>query len=249
MERLIARAMLVLAAVLAAVPAEAAGPKIRVSPQKLNFGVVAVEQTCTLYVAVTNLGNQALTVSALELAAGGSPAFTLPSPPAVPFDLSPRRSKLVKVAFLPTDETAATATLEVTSNDPATPVATVALKGTGREPNQLGVDAILAFFDDATSQDPPTLTGVGGNWPWLATWRLHWTRSLLVAAQRSDAQAQTEAAWILLYLTYLRCDGQPWPPDFVEGDAAPQLADMIWTELDAYLTKVKPPATTTAPVN
>jgi hypothetical protein len=250
MARLLERGLFLLAAVLAAIPADAAGPSIRVTPQTLNFGVAPVGQTRTLYVAIANVGSQTLTVSAVALESGGSPAFTLPVAPTVPFDLAPRRSKLVKVAFLPTDESTPAATLDVASNDPATPVAKVTLKGTGRTPNQLGIGTLLTFFDAATSQSQPTLAGQGGNWPWLATWRLYWMRSLLVAAQQCDSQAQTEIAWVLLYMAYLRCDGQPWPPDLVEGTAALQLAGMIWTTLDAYLTKVKPPpATTAAPVN
>jgi hypothetical protein len=110
--------------------------------------------------------------------------------------------------------------------------------------NVLGIDQILAFFDESvTPSNPnqaPALQGATGSWPGVAGLRLQWMRSVLAAAQYCDQMDQTGLASILLFYAYLSCDNQPWPADLVEGEAAPQLAEMIGESLANYLNGLKP---------
>jgi Abnormal spindle-like microcephaly-assoc'd, ASPM-SPD-2-Hydin len=244
MQRRLSKLGTALAAVILLVASAYAQPIIKVAPSSPNFGSVVVGQSRAIVIVITNAGTQTLTVSGISLNAGDSADFTTPSIPTTPFDLSPRRSKRVYISYSPSAEGAISATLEITSNDPNKPVVNVTLTGNGRSANQLGIDKIIAFFDESASPSDPnlaiTLQGVPGSWPGLADIRLHWMRTLLATAQNLDNAGWTEWAWIFLYYAYLRCDGQSWPPDLVQGEACPQLAQMIWDSLDSYLNSVKP---------
>ena len=50
---------------------------------------------------------------------------------------------------------------------------------------------------------------------------------MLVAARELIERGRIGLACEVLNRAYNRCDGEPWPPDFVIGEARPRLADMI----------------------
>ena len=85
------------------------------------------------------------------------------------------------------------------------------------------IDAILDFFDE--SVEDGTLEGRGRGW--LAKLRLCLMRQLLVIAGEFIEHDRLNKARFLLQCAHKRCDGEPWPRDFVEGPATEELAEMI----------------------
>ncbi len=105
-------------------------PAILVSPINIDFGSVAlnVNPPATTPVFISNKGLGLLTVQSLTIAGAG---YTLVSPPATPFNVGDAASKIV-VGFSPaTAGPNQTGTLTIRSNDPALPLVTVSLSGTG----------------------------------------------------------------------------------------------------------------------
>ncbi|MBI5684477.1 MAG: choice-of-anchor D domain-containing protein [Verrucomicrobia bacterium] len=120
---------------------------VAVSPSSLSFGAVIIGQSSTLTLTISNSGNTAGTVS--SIAKSGSANFALGAgAPATPFTVAAGASVTVPVVYTPTAAGAASGTLTITSNSPTTPVATVALSGTGNAPaapNLGATPASLAF--------------------------------------------------------------------------------------------------------
>jgi len=90
------------------------------------------------------------------------------------------------------------------------------------------IEEILDFVDE--SVDVGTLTGEGPGKS--ADNRLNALRNKLEEAQRLIEAGLYEEACDQLWSTYRKCDGEPRPPDFVTGDAADDLADMILVVMD-----------------
>jgi hypothetical protein len=87
------------------------------------------------------------------------------------------------------------------------------------------IAAILQFFD--ASVENGTLVGCG-RIPRVAQAQLRALREMIEASAELIRRGLTRAARLLLTRAYQRTDGERWPlPDFVEGEAAPVLADMI----------------------
>jgi hypothetical protein len=83
----------------------------------------------------------------------------------------------------------------------------------------------LDLFDD--SVDNGTLPGDGPGKS--AENRRHALRNMIEAAGDLIGNGDIAGACQLLYDTYLKTDGDPQPPDFVKGSAAPELASEILT--------------------
>ena len=88
----------------------------------------------------------------------------------------------------------------------------------------IGIDAIIEFFNKSVAD--ASLTGVGKN-PWLVKLRLFFMREMLVIAKELIEHEKTGCACLTLERASLRCDGDNRPPDFVKGEAVPQLNNMI----------------------
>jgi hypothetical protein len=90
------------------------------------------------------------------------------------------------------------------------------------------IEEVLAFVDE--SVDAGTLTGEGpGN---SADNRLNALRNKLEEAQGLIEAELYEEACDQLWSIYRKCDGDSHPPDFVTGEAAEDLADMILLMMD-----------------
>jgi hypothetical protein len=90
------------------------------------------------------------------------------------------------------------------------------------------IEDILDFVDEAV--EAGTLTGNGpGN---SAGNRLNALRNKLEAASDLIEEGQYEEACDHLLSIYRKCDGESRPPDFVTGDVANDLADMILLLMD-----------------
>lgn len=85
------------------------------------------------------------------------------------------------------------------------------------------IDDILNFFDESVIDG--TLEGVGSGKS--ANNRLKAFRKMLVKAGQMIDKENLNAASNKLNTIYKKCDSQPKPKDFVAGEAAPELANMI----------------------
>ncbi|MEP7342305.1 MAG: choice-of-anchor D domain-containing protein [Acidobacteriota bacterium] len=102
-------------------------PIIQAMPDPLDFGKVCLGKSKELPLTITNTGECNLTVSGISFS---STEFKLVSPPAFPFVIPPGGSRVVMVSFMPVGMTGARmATMAINSDDPATPLKVVTLKG------------------------------------------------------------------------------------------------------------------------
>src|SRR5580704_3539739 len=102
------------------------GVAIEISPSSVSFGNVAMGQSATKTVTLTNTGTEALSVSGISVAGTG---FTA-SGPHLPISLAAGQSTSISTVFKPTSGKADTGTITITSNAPGSP-SLVALSGTG----------------------------------------------------------------------------------------------------------------------
>lgn len=110
-------------------------PNIVTTPGSLAFGNVETGSSADLVTTITNTGTADLTVTGL---ATTNVDFSVVSP-ATPFTVAPGAPGVdVTVRFAPASVGAASGDLNVSSNDPDEPVATVPLSGTGVEPPSFG---------------------------------------------------------------------------------------------------------------
>lgn len=85
------------------------------------------------------------------------------------------------------------------------------------------IEDILTFFDISSADDTLVGSGPGES----AEGRMNARRNMLEAAGFLTEDGDYEGACELLWDAYYKTDGDPIPPDFVEGDAADDLAQMI----------------------
>jgi hypothetical protein len=106
--------------------AAATGPSIEISPSTVSFGDLAVGQSATKTLTVTNNGTEELTVSGISVTGTGFSA----SGPKLPMSLSAGQSASISAVFKPTAGTADTGTITIASNADGSP-SRIALSGTG----------------------------------------------------------------------------------------------------------------------
>jgi hypothetical protein len=96
-------------------------------PSSITFSNVIVGQKSSQTVQISNNGKANLNVTGVSLTGAG---FSLGSI-SVPFQLAPGASKNFTVTFSASSATSSKASLTITSDDPASPLMTVAVQGTG----------------------------------------------------------------------------------------------------------------------
>src|SRR6202167_2740649 len=106
--------------------AAATGPSIEISSSTVSFGDLAVGQSATKTVTVTNDGTGVLTVSAISVTGTGFSA----SGPKLPMSISAAQSTSISAVLKPTAGNAETGTITITSNAEGSP-SRIALSGTG----------------------------------------------------------------------------------------------------------------------
>jgi len=102
-------------------------PQIALNTASVQFGTVTVGSTGKSSMTISNAGTADLTVSLISLAGA---EFGI-SGIATPKTIAAGTSATATLTFQPTLAGAASGILTITSNDPATPTATVSLNGTG----------------------------------------------------------------------------------------------------------------------
>ncbi|HSO67328.1 MAG TPA: choice-of-anchor D domain-containing protein, partial [Desulfatirhabdiaceae bacterium] len=94
----------------------------------LNFESVKVKESEKKTLKVTNKGTAKMTVSKVEVVGTYASAF---KPSVTAFNVEPSKTYELKIEFKPTASLYYSATLRIYSNDPDTPVRTIALSGKG----------------------------------------------------------------------------------------------------------------------
>lgn len=117
---------------------------INASPLLLNFGSVEIGTNKTLSITVTNSGGLDCAVDRLTLVTQSS-NFTV-NAPAVTFPVGAGTSQVISVTYTPTDNSGATGTLEIDSNDSDNRLILISLTATG-------VTAACRLTIDPTSLD------------------------------------------------------------------------------------------------
>ncbi|MDX1982802.1 MAG: choice-of-anchor D domain-containing protein [Bryobacteraceae bacterium] len=108
------------------VPPGVAAGRLSVSPATLDFGTVTMGLSRQLALTLRNYGDGPVTVRSM---AASSPMYAISVP--LPFTVAAGEDRAVAVRFTPSAAGPATAILSVESSDASTPIATVALTGTG----------------------------------------------------------------------------------------------------------------------
>jgi hypothetical protein len=91
-------------------------------------------------------------------------------------------------------------------------------------PSEISIDAIINFFDEAVSAE--TIYGRGRK-SCIANARLWIFGQMLQSAKRHLERGRINRACRTLNRIVRRCDGEPWPKDYIEGEAVPELYNMI----------------------
>jgi len=156
-------------------------PNISVALESLNFDTVGVGKTSTQTVTITNTGEAALVIGILSITGTNLDEFSIENDTCSNQTIPLNNSCTVDIVFSPTSEGDKSATLEIPSNDPDTPIVNVPLSGTGKylqiiipEPNTISAVPKSKFtftvrYD--VSDNDNTLTGIG--------LRIHYDSSIL----------------------------------------------------------------------
>lgn len=113
-------------------PSQAVTPLslISVSPASIDFGEVAVGDSATQSVTITNVGGEVLAIGTIATALP-SDAFAVVNDGCSGQQIGPDTSCLFEVRFAPVTAGAESADVEIPSNDPDTPVFSLPVTGTG----------------------------------------------------------------------------------------------------------------------
>jgi hypothetical protein len=198
------------------------GPDIDVAPPNLDFGMVDVGDLSVGIVTITNVGDLDLTVEQVALSGDSDPVFSL-LPLSLPAVVPPDGVLDVEIHFAPVTEGLVEGQLEISSDDPDSPLVTVDLVGEGVPFDDQVMQLLDEVFDPAVENGTLMGEGPGHSGPG----RLGALRNMIEAAgDLIDAGFIDEACDQLLDAQN-RCDGLFPPPDFVTGSSAPVLFDEI----------------------
>lgn len=214
----------VIAVALVLPAAAAADPRIEVIPSAHDFGEVDVGSSAIAALLVANFNGHDLIIDGVGFSDGSSADFALLTPIVLPHIVPPLGTLDLEIVYAPSAEGYAVAGLEVSSNDPAAPLVTVDLSGTGVAAAPLTIEDVLAFFDAGV--EAGTIEGTGPTGQAKTSHQRVFRSTLLLAADAID-DGNMELACQMLARSYLRSDGQDGPKDFICGDDCPELNTMI----------------------
>jgi hypothetical protein len=198
-------------------------PEIDVSPLTYDFGDVEIGNVATSIVTVSNIGTARLVMHDYSISGSSEFAVNGPSLPAL---LGPTESADLEVTFTPISEGESTGELTILSDDLDEATVVVSLGGTGvvvEPPPSEQISEILVFIDTSITTGELQGTGSGNS----ATGRVGALINMIEAAGDLIEEGNLDAACGQLRAAYRKVDGDPRPPDFVEGAEAPALANQI----------------------
>jgi predicted outer membrane repeat protein len=205
-----------------------AWPDVEVAPSELeyDFGDVNIGTSDMTFVTIYNSGSANLTVSAISFTPDSNSDFSITSGPSLPAAIEPDGFVYVGITYSPSVEGYVTAILEIISDDPDEDLVQINLGGFGVQtelPPEGQIAEILAFFDASVADGGLLGSGPGKS----AQGRLGALRNMIEASGDLIEDGLLEEACEQLLDAYNRIDGQPRPPEFAQGTAAPTLAGMI----------------------
>jgi hypothetical protein len=156
---------------------------------------------------------------------GSSPHFTITSYPSASI-VEPNDAVDVEITFSPVSEGISSAILEISSDIP-NPTVDVQLSGNGvpaEDPPEEQITSILDFISESVESGSLEGSGNGNS----AGNRLNALINMIEAAGDLIEAGNIDGACGKLMAIYKKCDGLARPPDFVEGEARAELAQMIF---------------------
>lgn len=108
------------------------------APTEVNFGSIPVTRPDTFSIAVRNTGNAPLTLQRATFLMEGFSVLT-----ELPLTIARNVTQNIQVIYTPTSEGTINATMQLYSNDPASRMKSIRLKGEVYEPNELSLAAEL----------------------------------------------------------------------------------------------------------
>ena len=203
---------------------------INVSPLVYDFGNVEVGSSATITITIANTGDSSIAVNDISFQAGSDSAFAITSAPYLPVFFGSGGVKDVNVTFTPLEWKEYSAVLEIRSSDPDEPMVEVILSGSGGFPSPAEqIQYILDFIDDSVNNGNLSGSGPGKS----AEGRFKAFVNMLESIDGFIEDENFFQAYQQLDGTYNRTDGQKSPPDFVSGDAASELAELILTLMES----------------
>jgi HYDIN/CFA65/VesB-like, Ig-like domain len=202
-------------------------PDIGVSPIILGFGEVMLLKSRTQAITVSNVGSKDLVVN--SVAFEGPPAdFSLFSSLTTPFTLAPGNNQTISITYSPRAMGDASAILAITSNDPDTSKVVVSLNGTGvasQAPADEQVSQIADVIQTAIATGTLTPTMPGNQATQLI--------DQIFSAKQMAAAGKSAAACAQLKNALQRVDGNPIPPDFLEGPDRELVRQLIQNTIES----------------
>jgi hypothetical protein len=211
---------------------------ISITPMQYDFGDVVIGTTVTTVVTATNIGDDDLCLSTIELAVKGDyEILTSVWPPywLDPYDIFPEESSVdFEVSFTPHLEGYSSTELVFGSDDPVNPVMDIVLTGRGvnisPDVEQIQQELESSVIEGSIEGD----IGNGNPNSNLAAKNLDHFRDILQAASDLYNAGMLEEACNKLHNADRRSDGLHNPPDFITGEDVWLINQMINALLDLW---------------
>jgi hypothetical protein len=209
-----------------------------ISTTGYEFGEVELGTFKATQVNITNLDDAPTTITGFVFAATTCSDFSIGNVPEN-LTIAPQASLAVEIVYTPSALGPCSDTLRIYNGTPF--ASTITFNGTGIEalPEQpqaldaakkasLQIAATIDFMNSEITEGSLAGAGKGKS----ADERLKSFKNMLVTAAHMIENGNFTAAREKLDTIYRKTDGQPDPPDFVQGDAAAELAGRIQALID-----------------
>lgn len=131
-------------------------PRVELDPRSLDFGIVAQGQSRERELRIRNTGTASLRVARIALSSATSREFSVDlNGNTLPFDLDILQVRVIKVRFAPSAPGSRTGSLDVTTDDPTTPLARAPLSS-GESVAGISVDPLSIAFGDVEQDETET---------------------------------------------------------------------------------------------
>lgn len=131
------------------------GPRIAVSTELLDFGEVDINETKDMTINIESTGDEALTITGMEIEGGSGSAFSIKDAPSFPVTVDASGPLAITLTFAPTEDGDFNDDLNIISNAPDSPKE-VSMMGEGNDPGAVndGVYGIEGIFTMNAGPNP-----------------------------------------------------------------------------------------------